>query len=655
MNKVSKANYQIKEGNYKERGIVAYHKGFQLTVAAKNVRSLVLVLYGKKSFEQTLELELPLQYKKGNLYSYYIEGIDATEVLYQIKINGKIYTDPYAKALAGRESWGEKHREEQLYCGFYKDMYDWQGDCRLKYRTWELIIYKLHVRGFTKHKTSKVKKKGTFLGIVEKIPYLKELGITAIEVMPAYEFEEVMERENYYQPSYVIEETKNTEVLNYWGYGKGNYFVPKASYAATDNPQKEWKDTIKELHKQGIEVIMEFSFGRHEDQNMIVDCVKYWVEEYHIDGVHLYGANLPIALLAQHPMLSEIKIFQNYQDTDRVYAEDEIPEMKNLMEYNDGFEGCARRLLKGDGGQINDFVYRNRKNEEQQGVINFIANHDGFTLYDSVSYEKKHNRENGEAGKDGNNYNYTWNCGIEGTTRKKMILDLRKKQIKNAFAMVLLSQGSPLILAGDEWCNSQKGNNNAYCQDNEISWVIWQENAFQKEIYSFVKHLIAFRKKHPILSGAVRLRVMDYLACGYPDVSYHGEKAWTPYFDDDSRYVGIMYCGNYACIDKKACDDFFYIAYNLHWEKHVLALPNLPKGQKWFIVADTSKGAGNDWMEEGEEQLPEGQKGVEVAPRSIVILQGKSIRGRKGKKSGISQSRGGINEHMGTFQNNHEA
>lgn len=628
MDKVSKTNYRIKEGNYKERGIVAYHKGFQLTLAAKNVKSLLLVLYEKKTFEQAAELDLPLQYRKGNLYSFYIEGIDFTTVLYQIKINGKIYTDPYAKALAGRERWGEKRREEQIYCGLYNETYDWQGDFRPKYQTWEMILYKLHVRGFTKHRTSKVKKKGTFLGIIEKIPYLKELGITAVEIMPAYEFEEVMERENYYKPSYAIEETGNSDVLNYWGYGKGNYFVPKASYAATDNPQKEWKDTIKELHRHGIEVIMEFSFGRHEDQNMIVDCVKYWVEEYHIDGVHLYGANLPISLLAQHPLLSEIKIFQNYQDTGTVYEEGEIPEMRNLMEYNDGFEGCARRLLKGDRGQIGDFAYRNRKNEEQQGVVNFIANHDGFTLYDSVSYEKKHNEDNKEAGKDGNNYNYTWNCGIEGVTKKKKILELRKKQIKNAFAMVLLSQGTPLILGGDEWCNSQKGNNNPYCQDNEISWVVWQENAFQKEIYYFVKHLIAFRKKHPILNGAVRLRVMDYLACGYPDVSYHGEMAWTPYFEDDSRYVGIMYCGNYACIDKKECDDFFYIAYNLHWEKHVLALPNLPKGQKWFVVADTSKGAGADWFEEGKEQLLEEQRGVAVSPRSIMILQGKKTNAK---------------------------
>lgn len=632
MDKVSKITYSMKEGNYRERGLVAYHKGYQLTLAAKNVKSIQLILYKKETLEQIAKLKLPIQYRKGNLYSYYIQHIDFTEYLYQLEINGKIYTDRYAKSIVGREIWAEKRTKEQIYCGFYQDSYDWKGDVRPKYQAWQLIIYKLHVRGFTKHKTSKIKKKGTFLGIMEKIPYLKELGITAIEVMPAYEFEEVMERENYYKPCYAIEETLETDILNYWGYGIGNYFTPKVSYAATENPQKEWKDTIKELHRQGIEVIMEFSFDDHEDQNMIVDCVKYWVEEYHIDGVHLYGVNLPIAILAQHPALSEVKIFQNYQNTSAVYAEDEIPEMKNLMEYNDGFEGCARRLLKGDGGQIGDFTYRSRKNEEQQGVVNFIANHDGFTLYDSVSYEKKHNESNKEAGKDGTNYNYSWNCGVEGNTRKKKILELRKKQIKNAFAMVLLSQGSPLILSGDEWCNSQKGNNNPYCQDNEISWVIWQENAFQKEIYEFVKHLIAFRKMHPILSGAVRLRVMDYLACGYPDVSYHGEMAWTPYFDEDSRYVGIMYCGNYACIDKKECDNFFYIAYNFHWEKHVLALPNLPKEQKWFVIADTSKGAGSDWLEEGSEFLLQNQKGVEVSPRSVMILQGKSARKTRGKK-----------------------
>lgn len=637
MDKVSKMDYGIKEGNYRERGMVAHHKGCYFTIAAKNVKSLQLVLCRKKTLEQITELELPLQYRRGNLYSYYLENIDFTTTLYQVKINGKIHTDIYAKSIIGREVWGEKRSEEQIYCGFVQENYDWQGDCKLNYASWQTIIYKLHTRGFTKHKTSKVKHRGTFLGIIEKIPYLKELGITAIEVMPAYEFEEVIERENLYKPSYAIEEMPSLDVLNYWGYGKGNYFTPKASYAATKNPQKEWKDTIKELHKNGIEVIMEFSFQAHEDQTMIVDCVKYWVEEYHIDGVHLYGANLPISLLAQQPELAEIKIMQNYQDTKAVYEEDETPEMRILMEYNDGFEGCARRLLKGDAGQISDFVYRSRKNDEQQGVVNYMANHDGFTLHDSVSYEKKHNEANQEAGKDGNNFNYTWNCGVEGVTRKKKILDFRKKQLKNAFVMVLLSQGSPLILSGDERCNTQKGNNNAYCQDNEISWVVWQDGAFQKEIYDFVRNLIAFRKKHPILSGAVRLRVMDYLACGYPDVSYHGEKAWTPYFEENSRYVGIMYCGNYACVDKKECDDFFYIAYNLHWEQHILALPNLPRNQKWYVVADTSKGAGKDWYEEGCEQLLEEQKGVEVPPRSIMILQGKKTKKNTSKVTKVGQ------------------
>lgn len=632
MKKETKKQYHIKEGNYKESGVTTFKAGYQITFGAKGVNDLSLVLYDSKTLEIINEVILPIEYRKGNLYSYYIEGIDLKLYLYNLRMNGKIIQDPYAKSIVGREVWGTKHSEEEVYCQITEEDYSWEGDQSLKYHAHELILYKLHVRGFTKHKTSKVKQKGTYTGIIEKIPYLKELGITAIELMPAYEFEEIIEREYNYKPSYAVDEIKDQTVLNFWGYGKGNYFAPKCSYAASKNPQKEFKDMVKELHKHGIEVYMEFSFEPYENQNLIMDCVKYWVEEYHIDGVHLYGENLPVAVLAQQPVLSDIKIFQNYQDTKAVYPGDENLEYRNLIEYNGGFQDCGRRLLKGDAYQMSDFAYRNRKNEEQQAVVNFMANHNGFTLYDSVSYEKKHNEDNGESGKDGNNFNYTWNCGVEGSSRKRVIVELRKKQIKNAFAMVLLSQGIPLIMSGDEYCNTQKGNNNPYCQDNEISWVIWQENGFQKEIYEFVKKLIAFRKKHPILSGAAKLRVMDYLACGYPDISYHGEKAWTPYFENDSRYLGIMYCGNYACIDKTACDDFFYIAYNLHWEKHVLALPNLPKGKKWFLVADTSKKGEEDWLEETKELLLPEQMGVEVEPRSIVILRGKPAKEKIRKK-----------------------
>lgn len=636
----------MKEGNYKNQGITVYHKGYQVTVAAKNVETLSMVLYDEKTEEVEEELELPIKYRKGNLYSYYIEGIKLKNKLYHFKINGKLEMDVYARAVKGREIWGQKRNDEDVKCKYVEETYDWEEEQSVRHPSHEMIVYKVHPRGFTKHKSSKVKHKGTFMGIVEKIPYLKELGITAIELMPAYEFEEVLERKYAYRPPYAVENVEEDTVLNYWGYGKGNYFTPKSSYAATKNPRNEFKDMVKELHKNGIELIMEFCFENYTNQKLIVDCVKYWVEEYHIDGVHLYGQYLPTVMLAQDPMLTDIKIFQDYQDTSMVYSPEEIMEYRNLYEYNDGFQGCARRLLKGDGGQISDFAYRNRKNEEYQGVVNFVANHNGFTLYDCVSYEKKHNEENGESGKDGTDFNYTWNCGTEGATRKKKILELRKKQLKNALSFLMLSQGIPLIMSGDERCNTQYGNNNSYCQDNEISWVIWQENAFQKEILQFTKELIAFRKKHPILSGASRLRVMDYLACGYPDVSYHGENAWTPYFDDDSRYMGIMYCGNYACVDKVECDDFIYVAYNLHWEKHTLALPNLPKGKKWVKIADTSKPSGQDWLV--EEELLEEQKGVEVVPRSITILRGKTVKDKK-RRSNRRKDLGESHECLGTL------
>lgn len=632
-------DYVIKEGDYREQGIIRSHKGYQITYAGKQVKSLSLVLYGKNSREIEEEIEMPLAYRKGNLYSAYMEGIDMRNRVYQFRVNGKLVLDPYAKAIVGREHWGQKREASEVYGKYVSESYDWKEDKSPCIPSWQMIMYKIHVRGFTRHKTSKVPHKGTFTGIIEKLPYLKELGITTLELMPAYEFEEVCEREYNYHPTYPIEHPEDNSYLNYWGYGKGNYFTPKYAYGATRNPRKEFKDMVAAIHQQGMEVVMEFCFEPYTSQQLIADCVKYWVEEYHIDGVHLYGEHLPIILLAQEPSLADIKIFQNYQDTRAVYPPEELIESPNLFEYNSGFQSTARKLLKGDGGQISDFAYKNRKNEEQQAVVNYMAGHDGFTLYDSVCYEKKHNEENGESNKDGSNFNDTWNCGVEGATKRKKVLQLRKNQLKNAFSMLFLSQGVPLLLAGDEYCNTQKGNNNPYCQDNEVSWVIWQENAFQREILAFVKKLIAFRKQHPIVSGMVRMRVMDYLACGYPDVSYHSDKAWSACFDGDSRCIGIMYCGNYVCIDRVKNDEFIYVAYNMHWERHTFALPNLPKGQKWVQVADTSKGAEEDWTLEEKQQVLKEQKGVEVSPRSVVILRGKPLKSAKGSR-GKNQKRG---------------
>ena len=624
---------EIKEGNYKQMGIWAYHQGYQVTIALQDVKKLILCLFDIRTKEKVEEINLPLKYRKGRLYSFFISGVDLTAYLYQFQVNEKVFPDPYARALAGREVYGQHHEVNRIYGVVYQEDYDWEEDRFPELPTHEMFMYKLHVRGFTKHRNSKVKHKGTFLGVAEKIPYLKELGVTTIELMPAYEFEELMERESNYKPAYQHEEVEEQQVLNYWGYGKGDYYTPKYSYGATKHPQREFKDMVKAFHKENMEVVMEFYFDSSKSQGFVVDCVKYWVEEYHIDGVHLYGKSLPTALLAREPILSGIKIFQDHQDTSQVYESREPLEYRNLIEYNDGFLNCGRSFLKSDGNQVSDFAYRIRKNEAQQAVVNYMANNNGFTLYDGVCYEKKHNEANGEGNKDGTNQNYTWNCGVEGETRKKKVLEFRKKQLKNALAFVFLSQGIPLLMSGDECCNSQQGNNNAYCQDNEISWLSWKQGKLQTEIFEYVKFLVKLRKCHPILSGKARLRVLDYLACGYPDVSYHSERAWTPYFDSDSRYLGVMYCGNYACVDRLHSDDYFYVAYNMHWESHALALPNLPKGKKWAYVFSTTQDNLSVELLEQSQELLEVQKSIPMEPRSITVLKSVDVREKKRNKS----------------------
>ena len=624
---------EIKEGNYRQMGIWAYHKGYQITIALKEVKKLCLCLYDKKTKQNKYEIHLPLEYRRGRLYSYYIAGIDLADYFYQFVVDGKVYMDPYARAITGREVYGQPHKATQIFGKIYQEEYEWENDKFPELQTYEMFMYKLHVRGFTKHRNSKVKLKGTILGVTEKIPYLKELGVTTIELMPAYEFEEIVNRESNYMPVYQQEDTEEQQVLNYWGYGEGDYFTPKSSYAATRNPQREFKDMVKAFHKENMEVVMEFYFDDSKSQGFIVECVKYWVDEYHIDGVHLYGKSLPTVLLAQEPLLSGIKIFQDYQDTSKVYKPGEQVEYRNLIEYNDGFLECGRSLLKGDGNRVSDFAYRARKNEEQQAVVNYMANNNGFTLYDSVCYEKKHNEANGEGNNDGSNQNYTWNCGVEGETRKKKILEFRKKQIKNALAFVFLSQGIPLLMSGDERCNTQQGNNNAYCQDNETSWMTWSQGKLQKEIFEYVKFLVKLRKEHPILSGKARLRVLDYLACGYPDVSYHSERAWTPYFDAESRYFGVMYCGNYACIDRVQSDDYFYIAYNMHWEEHALALPNIPKGKKWAFVFSTTEDNQTEELLKQASMVLDEQKKISISPRSITVLKSVNVEESKKRRS----------------------
>ena len=280
-----------------------------------------------------------------------------------------------------------------------------------------------------------------------------------------------------------------------------------------------------------------------------------------------------------------------------------------------------RRFLKGDEGMLQAFEFRNRRNPAEYAVVNYMANTNGFTLMDAVSYDRKHNEKNGEENRDGSDYNYSWNCGAEGPTRKKKIVELRKQLIKNAYLLLFLSQGVPLLMAGDEFGNSQDGNNNAYCQDNAVSWLNWKLLETHKDQVEFVKRLIAFRKSHKMFHMDREPRIMDYKSCGRPDVSYHGENAWKPEFENFRRQFGILYWGAYAKKPDGTDDANFYVLYNMHWEPHMFGLPHLPKGAKWHVICSTADPDVEDLPSDGTGEVLKNQMMLAVPPRGIMILE----------------------------------
>ncbi len=443
---------------------------------------------------------------------------------------------------------------------------------------------------------------------------MKNLGINQVKLMPAYEFDEIVKLYNGMNRNYQAPPEEQREKLNFWGYEKGWYFAPKASYAAGNDPVKEMKDMVRTLHQNGIEVLMEFYFSRDVDFRTAADCLGHWASEYHIDGFHIIGNDELAKMLAKDPVFTGVKLLGSYFPAEEIYARNKVLRNRNLGEYHAGFQEDARGLLKGDQNQVSAFTFRIRRNPAYTGVINYMAGHDGFTMMDMVSYSEKHNEENGEQNHDGPDRNQSWNCGIEGPTRKKKITELRYRQLRNAFLMLLLAAGTPMIQAGDEFGNSQGGNNNPYCLDNETSWTDWKAARKNEGLTAFVRELIAFRKRHRILHMPKELRMMDTLSCGYPDISFHGNRAWYGEFDNGNREIGIMYCGAYA-----GEDEFIYVAYNLHWKEKEFALPNLPEGMRWHVAIDSSCGI----YPQGEEPLCASEKMFSVPERTIKVLIGR--------------------------------
>lgn len=554
-----------------------------------------ILLYDRTTGRKLKKIPFLPEERIGNVYCKYLQEVDPDKISYQFYQEDEIMPDSHARGFIGSCRYGKVREEKDMKAILLSDNFDWEDDRnpRLPYK--DCVGYCMHVRGFTKHASSQVAHRGTFLGIVEKLPYLKESGITTIELQPAYEFLEIPSTQELKQdiPYAAVDGSsellESKRKLNYWGYKKGYYYAPKAAYASGDSPADEFKTMVKELHKNNMEVVMQFYFPKEVNRGEIAEILRFWVMEYHVDGFHLLGENLPIALLAKDDTLVDTKLWYYYFNTDEIYDKSEDPAYCNLAEYRDDYLYTMRKFLKGDEDMLNSTLYQMRNIPDKMGRIHYMSNYFGLTLMDMVSYDHKHNEENGEENRDGNDYNCSWNCGEEGTSRKKKVVALRMKLLKNAMIMMTFTQSTPLIFMGDEFGNTQYGNNNPYCLDNKTTWLDWKELEKNQELYQFWKTMINLRKEHPILRPEKKLRIMDYIACGYPDLSYHGQNAWRAQLESYYRHVGIMYCGKYAKKDRFEDDDFFYLACNMHWEKHELALPKLPRGLMWQEFVTTGE------------------------------------------------------------------
>ncbi len=554
------------KGNPLPIGILIKEGGVNFSIVAEKGKECSLLLYRVGSTKPAYTFEMKEEDAIGNVRFLEVQGIDIKKYEYNYLIDGEIVTDNCAKAVAGKEIWGKEadRSAHEIRGRFVSSDYDWEDDEWLKIPYEDVVAYELHVRGFTRHSSSKVKKKGTFAGVIEKIPYLKELGINQIHCMPVYEFEECLE-----------------DKVNYWGYGPAFYFAPKASYSSSKDPVNELKDMVKACHKAGIEVILEMAFEYGYSVHMMNECLRYYMLEYHVDGFIVNPAVLSPEDVRKDALLKDIKI----------------------MKYQDTFQAVMRRFLKGDEGMVGEVIGRLKQVSFQDGVFNYMTSHNGFTLCDLVSYDRKHNEENGERNEDGPDYNFSWNCGVEGPSRKKSIVQMREKQMRNAFVFLLLAQGTPCILAGDEFGNSQNGNNNAYCQDNATGWLDWRKLEKEQELFSFVKNLIAFRKKYKVFHPSDEFLGIDRTSCGLPDVSYHGESAWHVPDEYVSRQLGVFYCK----------EEKLFVAYNMHWEEHTFGLPSLAKEEHWRQLLSTQDGM-------FEETPLESERGVKVGARAVAVL-----------------------------------
>ncbi|MBF2075844.1 MAG: glycogen debranching protein GlgX [Synechococcales cyanobacterium C42_A2020_086] len=693
-------NFKLRHGQPFPFGATPVPGGVNFSIYSNHATSATLVLFKKGAEEPFAEIPFVREFRLGNVVSMVVLDLDYEDLEYGYRVDGpydiraghrfdktKILLDPYAKSISGRNVWGAPrcHHEIYPYRGqIISEEFDWEGDRPLEIPAEDLVIYEMHVRGFTRHPSSQVDsaKRGTFAGIQDKIPYLKALGINCVELMPIFEFDELDNpRHN---------PLTGAPLFNYWGYSTVGFYAPKAGYAASgkDNGQvNELKTLIKELHRHGIEVILDVVFNHTAEGNangptisfrgldnktyymltpdgrylnfsgcgntlncnhpvvrvFVLDCLRYWASEYHIDGFRFDLASIlgrdrngePMAnpplleTLAFDPVLAKCKLIAEAWDAGGLYQVGTFPDYDRWGEWNGKYRDAIRQFLKGTGnvkemalrlqGSPDLYAYSDRTVDSS---VNFITAHDGFTLADLVSYNHKHNEANGESNQDGMNDNDSWNCGVEGETSDPAVLALRWRQMRNAIAMLMVSQGVPMLLMGDEMGRTQLGNNNAYCHDSELTWLNWTLLETNAAFFRFVQNCIAFRHCHPVLRNRHYARQEDYMGSGYPDISWHGLQVGKPDWADYCRTLAFLCCGKHAK-GGTAEDDFIYVAMNMHWQPYDFELPCLPLGMRWRSFVNTALQPPQDCWEPGTEPELADQTRIHVNERSVVILVGR--------------------------------
>lgn len=682
---------KIREGKSLPFGASIVPGGVNFSVFSRHGTTCELLLFNRGAEEPFAVIPFPDEFRIGSVFSMIVFDLDYETVEYGYRVDGrfdpkkgyrfdktKILLDPYAKAISGRNVWGAppKPGREFVHRGkIICDDFDWEGDKPLEIPMQDLVIYEANVRSYTKHITSRIRHPGTYAGVLEKIPYMKELGINCIELLPIFEFDE-------FENCNVSKET-GERLFNCWGYSTVGFFAPKAGYAATGKYNMEVdevKNLIKTLHKNGIEIILDVVFNHTAEgnengpyisfkgldnhtyylltpdgyyynfsgcgntfncnnavvRNMIVDCLRYWVSEYHIDGFRFDLASIlardqngapmdnPPLLeeLAHDPILAKTKLIAEAWDAGGLYQVGTFPNWGRWAEWNGKFRDDMRRFLKGDAIPVDTVInrltgspdmYRSRNANVS---INFITCHDGFTLNDLVSYTYKHNDQNGEDNRDGANDNNSWNCGVEGPTDDAEVNRLRKRQMKNAFSFLMMSRGLPLLLAGDEFANTQFGNNNAYCQDNDIYWLNWDDLRKNFDIFRFCKSMIAFRMAHPVLRNPDYGDTANNL--GYPDLSWHQQKPWKMDSTSSSLTVAALFVESAEKYHTEK-DCFLYYLLNMHWESHSFEPPALPEGFIWRLAANTDLPE-NSFLDHPADIT--NQHEVIVGARSVMILIG---------------------------------